>query len=259
MQRRTALRALAVGATLGTPRLRAEDTGGDPYGSFQWPELKREFLVPAAPVVFDPRVQVQVPPFAEDAMNVPVTIAADGLAGVQRLLVLVDRNPIRQVIELQPLHALPRVSLRFKLEQASPVRAAVLAGDGRWHVGSGFVDSAGGGCTLPGASRSDGSWSSTLGTITGRVFPSSPAGGGARVRVRVMHPMDTGLANGIPAFYLQRLSLLDARGRELLRLKLHEPISENPLLSFDFADPPPGPLRLVGTDNNGNRFDGTIP
>ena len=39
-------------------------------------------------------------------------------------MVLVDRNPIKRVVNYQPLLALPSLSLRFKLEQASPVRVA---------------------------------------------------------------------------------------------------------------------------------------
>jgi sulfur-oxidizing protein SoxY len=57
------------------------------------------------------------PAFAEDPMNVPVSVRVDALADVQRLIVLVDRNPIRKVLEYQPLAALPAIAFRFKLEQ----------------------------------------------------------------------------------------------------------------------------------------------
>ena len=73
-----------------------------------------------------------------------------------------------------------------------------------------------------------------------------------------MHPMDTGLAGGIPAFYLNRLSLRDANGRELMRLQAFEPVSENPVFSFDFPGVPSGRLQLVGSDNNGNRIAGSV-
>ena len=113
-----------------------------------------------------------------------------------------------------------------------------------------------------GETRRDGSWARTLGDVSARVFPHSvPAGGGdtgTRLRLRVMHPMDTGLVGGIPAFYVNRLSLRDSGGRELMRLNAFEPVSENPVFSFDFADAPKGTLQLVGTDNNGNRIAGSI-
>ncbi len=50
----------------------------------------------------------------------------------------------------------------------------------------------------------------------------------------------------------------DAQGRELLRLSTFEPVSENPVFSFDFPGRVAGGLRLTGTDNNGNRIDSRI-
>ncbi len=261
MNRRSMLKSLCsavcAGAAVGAAHAQV---AVDPFGSMQWPEVQREFFG-SDRVVFDPRVQVQGPAFAEDPMNVPISVAADGLAEVERITVIVDRNPIRKVLEYFPLATLPRVSFRFKLEQASPVRAAVRTRDGTWHVGGVWVDSAGGGCTAAGETRRDGSWARTLGEVNGRVFPHSVAPGSiaatSRLRLRVMHPMDTGLVGGIPAFYVNRLSLRDG-DRELLRLNAFEPLSENPVFSFDFAGVPNGRLQLVGTDNNGNRIAGSI-
>ena len=255
---------LALMLALPAPLARATEAfGGDPFQSHQWLDLKREFFG-NAPVRFDTRVQVRGPAFAEDPMNVPITVATPGLEQVEQITVLVDRNPIRKVLEYFPVQAAPTVSFRFKLEQASPVRAAVKTRDGVWHVGGAWVDSAGGGCTVAGATRQDGSWSASLGQVSGKLFqslaaPATPAGfAGTRLRVRVMHPMDTGLANGIPAFYINRLTVRDASGTELLRINTFEPVSENPVFSFDFAQRPVGVLRLVGTDNNGNRIDSKI-
>lgn len=253
---------VAVAAPAGEP-FDGDPFDGDPFKSFQWVDLKKETLGAKARVQFDPRVKVLGPAFAEDPMNVPITVSVD-LAGVQRLIVLVDRNPIRKVLELQPLAAQPAVSFRFKLEQASPVRALAQTADGVWHVGGTWVDSSGGGCTVAGATRADGSWTQTLGQVSGRVYASSlPTSGqagdsAARLRVRIMHPMDTGLVNGIPAFFVSRLSVRDGADRELLRIQTFEPVSENPVFSFDFAKAPPGPLRIVGVDNNGNRIDSRI-
>ncbi len=260
--------ASAATTAAPTPVAPADPFEGDPYQSHPWVDMRREYLG-GEPVLFDDRVKVSGPAFAEDPMNVPISVSVEGLDQIQRIVVLVDRNPIRKVLEYQPLGALPRVAFRFKLEQASPVRAAVRTADGRWHVGGAWVDSSGGGCTASGATRRDGSWSQTLGIVSARVFDSSPAAAvepsavaqalaPTRVRLRVMHPMDTGLVGGIPAFYLSRLTLRDGNDRELLRLQTFEPVSENPVFSFDFATRPAGVLRLVGVDNNGNRIDSRI-
>ena len=234
---------------------RADEFEGDPYRSGVWIDMRRQYLG-GAPVVYDPRVVVEGPAFAEDPMNVPVSVRVDAALGpVERIVMLVDRNPIRRVLDYEPMAALPSIGFRFKLEQASPVRAAVKLRTGAWHVGGTLVDSAGGGCTVAGATRQDGSWSQTLGEVSGRLFSRPEA---TRLRVRVMHPMDTGLVGGIPAFYVNRLSVQDGQGRELARLATYEPVSENPVLSFDFATLPAGGVRLVGVDNNGNRIGGRV-
>ena len=239
----------------------------DPYRSFPWVDMHKAILG-GAPVRFDARVKVQGPAFAEDPMNVPITVEVDPALGpVDRLIVLVDRNPIRQVLEYQPVQALPTVSFRFKLEQASPVRAAVQLRSGDWVVGGTWVDSSGGGCTVSGATRKDGSWTQTLGDVSGRLFSRAASGSGtggasavptSRLRLQVMHPMDTGLVAGVPAFYVNRLSLRDAQGVELARLLTYEPVSENPVFSFDFARPLPGGVHIVATDNNGNRINSRL-
>jgi len=175
---RSRRRLLLAGAAIllpSSPRAgpAADDSfEGDPFGSLQWPELRREYLGRDARAAFDPRVVVRGPALAEDPMNVPIGVSAEGLQEVERIVVLVDRNPIRKVLDFEPLAAAtrPALSFRFKLEQASPVRAAVRTRDGLWHVGGTVVESSGGGCTVPGATRRDGSWTRTLGQVSGRLF-----------------------------------------------------------------------------------------
>jgi sulfur-oxidizing protein SoxY len=232
---------------------------GDPLRSFLWPDLKREFLGADAVVRFDDALQVVGPGNAEDPMNVPITLSFKGRGEIDRVMVVVDRNPIRRVLELWPLSPLAALSFRFKLEQSSPVRALAHSRDGVWHVASALVESTGGGCTVPGATRVDGSWPTTLGLVSAKMFTAIPgADSAARLRLRVMHPMDTGLVGGIPAFFVSRLALRDPAGIDLLRLQTYEPVSENPVFSFDFDVAPAGPLRIVGADNNGNRIDSVV-
>ena len=257
---------LGAGVLMGTLPWRAawatsDPTGGDPLGSAQWPDLKRTFMGTDA-VRFTDMVSVKGPAFADDALNVPVMVDARALANagqaVTRIRVVVDRNPIRHVLDFEPLLSLPVLAFRLRLEQASPVRALVQTQDGRWHVGGTWVQAAGGGCTVPGATRADGSWNQTLNQVQARFF-SSVLEGSRRLRVRIMHPMDTGLVAGIPAFHLEHLELLDATDRPCWRLALHEPVSENPIITFELPRQLTGHFRLVGRDNNGNRIDAVVP
>lgn len=260
MRRKFLLTGLVGAMAQGSLRAADDRTGGDPLGSLQWPSLREQYLANAS-VRFSDAIIVRTPAFADDAMNVPVQVDARALAttggGVRHLQVVVDRNPVREVLSFEPLRSLPMLSFRIRLEQASPVRAMVQTQDGQWHVGSVLAQAAGGGCTVPGASRADGSWKSTLNQVQARFF-SNLADGSRRLRVRVMHPMDTGLVAGIPAFYIERLELIDASGEAWWRLALHEPVSENPLVTFEL--PREGPLifRLRGQDNNGNRIDAEV-
>ena len=222
----------------------------DPLGSPSWPDVRRK-LIGEDRVVFDPRVTVLAPAVAEDSMNVPVTVSLDGMVDVRRVLVVADLNPILRVLEFEPLDALPRISFRIKLQQGSPVRAMAQTSDGVWHIGGTWVDAAGGGCTAPSVGSSNANWTDTLGEVDARWWRRD---GRQRLKFKVMHPMDTGLAPGIPAFFIERLALRDADGRDWVRLRTFEPLSENPLFSLEFDRPTP-PLQLIGVDNNGNRID----
>lgn len=257
----TQRRALVVMLPLVAAGVRAADdpTGGDPLGSMQWPGMRRQYLGDA-PLRFTDAVKVLGPRFAEDALNVPIQVDARALAaqGIERIQVVADRNPVREVLEFEPLRSLPMLAFRLRLEQASPVRALVKTRDGQWHVGGAWVQAAGGGCTVPGATRADGSWSTTLNQVQARVFDNLVEGS-RRLRLRVMHPMDTGLVAGIPAFHIERLELSDSAGQPWWRLALHEPVSENPLLTFELPDRARGLMRLSGRDNNGNRIDAEVP
>ena len=261
IQRRQLLAGGVLGALLPAA-LRAQDdqTGGDPLGSMQYPSL-REQTIGKATAKFSDAVVIKGPAFADDAMNVPLLVDARGLntvgGGVARIRVAVDRNPVRQVLDFEPLRALPMLAFRIRMEQASPVRAFVQTRDGQWHVGSTWVQAAGGGCTVPGLTRADGSWSKTLGQVQARFF-NNVLEGSRRLRVRVMHPMDTGLVAGIPAYHLETLQAQGPDGAVWWKLALSEPVSENPLLTFDFAEKPPAVLQLSGRDNGGVRVQAEV-
>jgi len=231
-------------------------TPEDPLGDRgRWADMQRQFYS-GGEVSFDARVRVEVPANAEDAMNVPVAVDARSLAGegIERIVVVADYNPILKVLEFEPVAVAPYIAFRIKVQQTTPVRAGVRLRDGRWLVGSAVVGSQGGGCTAPSTGRSLGGWERTLNTVSARRFPSAV---GDRLRFSVMHPMDTGLANGIPAFFIEELNIRDADGHTVARIWPAEPVSENPVFTLEL-----GGLERVtqidGRDNNGNRVLGSL-
>lgn len=264
MLRRRQVMGAGVLAGVGATAWAAEEdhTGGDPLGSMQWPELRKKYMG-GAPMQFTDKVIVRTPAFADDAMNVPLQVDARALSGVgggiKSILVMADRNPIHEILTFEPLRSEPVLAFRIKLEQGSPIRALVQTKDGQWHVGGSFAQAAGGGCTVPGLTRADGSWSKTLNQVHAKFFSNVLDGpNNRRLRVQIMHPMDTGLVAGIPAFHIEHLELLDGTGQAWWRMELHEPISENPLITFEMPKEGPKDFILKGRDNGGNRIEAEV-
>ena len=233
----------------GTPASNA-----DPVPSVMWAFYHKQILN-QAPFVFDDRVKVLAPPFAEDARQVPLEIDARALPDVVRILAWAELNPLPRIVDFEPgEQVMPWLSVRIRVEQATPLRAAALTRDGTWHVGSALVDAAGGGCTAPSVVRTQPGWEEHLGEVLGGRYRRQD---GSRLRLQIAHPMDNGLVSGIPEFFINHAELLDERGQQIATLVLYPAVSENPSLGFDVRAP--GPTRLVLQDNSGNRFEAAVP
>ncbi|NVK30503.1 MAG: quinoprotein dehydrogenase-associated SoxYZ-like carrier [Gammaproteobacteria bacterium] len=227
----------------------------DPLKSSQWEYLVPIILGEDAEVVLNDTIVVNAPAAAEDSLNVPVFVDASSVGQVERLVVFADWNPIPIILEYRPEPGTPaNIGFDFKVQQSTPIRAAALV-DGVWQVGMAHVSAAGGGCTLPSMGSADESWAAKLGEISGRTI-------GQRDNLYqsllfdVVHPMDTGLADGIPAFFIDELTLTNPAGQTIATLLPKEPVSENPL--FNLRIPAVDSVVIRGRDNNGNAFSAEI-
>ena len=228
----------------------------DPLDSARWGDMQQTFFADQA-VEFDDRVRVLAPLSAENSMEVPITVDASALPGIEEVLVFADFNPILKVLTFEPLAANARLSFRVKLQQSTPVRAAARTKDGVWHVGGAWVNTTGGGCSAPSVGSASPEWQSRLNEVSGRLWEKDD---GSRLRLRIIHPMDTGLAADIPAFFIDTLEIREPAGTALMRIHAFEPVAENPLFTLDL----PANLkdidkvRVVGRDNNGNKVDAWV-
>ena len=231
------------------------DPGKDPVPSVMWAFYHKQMLGDA-PFVFDERVKLLAPPFAEDARQVPLEIDARAFQGdVVRILAWAELNPLPKIVDFEPLQrVLPWLSIRIRIEQATPLRAAVQTRDGLWHVGSTLIDAAGGGCTAPSVVRTEPGWEDHVGEVLGGRYPR---GDFSRLRLQVAHPMDNGMVSGIPEFFLNHAELRGADDQVLARLELFPAVSENPNLGFDLEGA--GQTQLLLRDNSGNQFTAAIP
>lgn len=252
------LRILLISAALASagPGL-AGDLPADPFRSGMWESVAERYF-PGEKVVFDQRVKVMAPANAENQFVVPVTVDASALQAVEEIVVVADLNPIQHALTFRPHAAEPFIGLRIKVEQTTPVRAGVRTADGVWHIGAVVVEAAGGGCSAPAAAHSNANWMATLGET--RAMAGRDADGFTRLRFRMRHPMDTGLADGIPAFYLSRLEVASSQGTEVATIDSFEPVSENPTFTLKAQlDPDDQGFAVNGRDTEGNVYAFSLP
>lgn len=227
----------------------------DPFDGGMWDLHREEYLGNPAEWRADPAMLVLAPRAAEDAGHVPVMLDATGLDGQPaRIVVTIDYSPLPLALIFHPGRALPLLGFGVKYEIAGPIRASAQMGDGSLRMGGAFVDALGGGCTAPAATHARPDWQQGFGEMRARLWPES-----GRLRVGIRHPMDTGLADGIPAHHLTELRLLDALGEEIAKVELRGPVEENPVLTFALpADLARGPVAILARDTNGDRFQGEV-
>ena len=238
---------------LGGLQAIARELPADPLESVMWESMAERFM-PDGDIVFDERVIVLAPLSAENQFHVPVTVDASQLDDVTDIIVVADLNPIPLVMNMRPERALSYIGFRLKLQQTSPVHVGVRTADGVWHVGYALIDAAGGGCTAPAAAHGNSNWMKTLGET--RALASRTDENSARMTLRMRHPMDTGLAVGIPAFYMNELVVRTDAGEVVAELDLFEPVSENPTLTLRPRVGVDTETLLVSTrDTEGNVFD----
>lgn len=228
----------------------------DPLNSPSWVQMHAHVLN-NEPVVFDDLLTLHVPESAENPAHVPISVTLTQDVAIEEIRLFADLNPVKEMVYFKPLRVRPYLAFRFKIEQPSPVRAAAKTADGVWHVTGKWVDAAGGGCTAPSEGRVKGDWHETLMDVATRSWYND--GQLQRFRMRVMHPMDTGFAPGIPAFYVEELTLTDEQENVLAKLDVFQPVSENPVFTFDlFTELAVESVQLTGRDNNGNKLEARL-
>lgn len=241
-------------ATSGLPAS-ARAYPADPLGSPMWQAHART-LFGDDPVRFDPRVRVAFPAIAENQRVFPVAVDARGIAGVVRIVLFADLNPIPVAIDYRPQAAEPYLATRIKLDQRTPVRAAVQLADGQWLVSGRWIDAAGGGCSAPPVSRVKGDWARHLGEMRGEAWPTGPAA--SRLRVTFRHPMDTGLVDNIPTYHLEALTVKGGGGRVLGSMEIWASVAEDPAITLLPRAGAGEPLRIEARDTNGRDYRASV-
>lgn len=226
----------------------------DPFDSPLWDVMVENHLK-GHPVVFDKGVKVGVPPVTEDQTQIPVSVDARALGPVDEVVVLGDLNTFPLTLKVKPKKVPAYFAFRMRLEQGSVIRAAALK-DGRWHVGAQYLDAAGGGCSTPPVTEQLVDWDH-LGQMRAKIWRESADV--LRMRVRILHPMDTGLHKE-PLFYIDNMTFKDAQGDVLAVLEPHEPIAKDPTFTLLIPDPKRGDhVEVSAHDIDGHNYTAKVP
>ena len=227
----------------------------DPLESPLWDAMVENNLQ-GLPIVFDPAIVVGLPPVTEDQTQVPIIIDARKLgSGVEELIVLGDLNPFPVTLKMRPTNGPAFVAFRMRVEQGTAIRGAARVG-GKWHVGAAYLDAAGGGCSAPPVTESKVDWDH-LGQMRAKLWREDADT--LRLRVRMIHPMDTGLHKE-PAFFIEALAVRDAAGGALVDFEVPEPIGANPTFTMLLRDPKAGDhVGVFARDTDGHKFEAKVP
>ena len=226
----------------------------DPLDSPLWDVTVANYLADY-PIVFDDHVVVGLPPITEDQQQVPIMVDASKLGSVDEAVVIADLSPFPMTLKVRPKLVPAVFALRMRIEQGTAIRAAVRK-DGKWHVGARYLDASGGGCSAPPAVEARIDWDN-IGQMRAELWRE--AQDQLRIRLRITHPMDTGLHKE-PAFFIQEVHFADADGVPLADMEVHEPIAANPVFTLQFAEPRRGDhIAVMARDNSGGEYRAKVP
>ena len=234
----------------------------DPTLSENWSEVRKEYSI-TGKVIFDDNVKVIMQDFVEEPHEVSLVVKIPGyLRSVQEFVLLIENNPIQEAIRIYPHRPIEAVGMNVRLEDDSPVRAALKDRSGIWHVGSKmvFVKSPGG-CSLPSCDpETQTCETADLGKILISQF--NREAGAWRVKTKITHPMDTGFVvkddgGVVPSYYIDHISFSDENG-PIAEMETYAALSSNPVIMLDL--PTRGQsVRINVRDIKGLQFEAVEP
>ena len=203
--------------------------GKNPVESPTFDNILKEIIKDDKYIFDDKNINVQVPLFADNPVQVPIFVDAKAIKNAKRMVIFTDLNPISKVIDMDLQNLLPIVSLNIKVAQETPIRALVLDDKGLWHIGSNNIKSFGGGCSVSSVASTDTNFDKLLGKAKGNVFKTPDS---IRLKASIFHPMETGLVFGNSEFYINKITI-KADDKVLANIDAYSSISENPRFIFE--------------------------
>ena len=230
-----------------------------------WASLKQQTFGERQIVAEDGVVILDVPPTAEDAAIVPLTvrIPPSVTQKLKSLTLIIDKNPGPVVAKIAFGPAAGsggerKFSTRVRIDNFSHVRAIVETEDGTLHMASKFVAAAGG-CAAMQPKDPD-TENEGLGKMLVKTFPpalsTTPLFDG---QVMIKHPnhngmqLDVNTAKFIPARFVNGMTVKRG-GDHVFTMESSFSLSTNPNVRFSFGRGGENTLDVAVTDTDGTTF-----
>jgi len=200
--------------------------------------------------IFDKDIEIKVPSFADNPVQVPIYIDGKSVKNAKRMIVFADLNPIPIITDVELKDFYPVISTNIKVAQETPLRALILDENGLWHVGSANIKSNGGGCDISSQASNNYEFAQLMGQTKGKIYTKKDV---LRIKASVYHPMETGLVFGNNEFYINKIDI-KSDNVTLASFKTTAAISENPRLILE-SKKNIEDFKMTFYDTDGNEFD----
>jgi sulfur-oxidizing protein SoxY len=267
--RLSGLAGFVAASLLGTGLARAAAT--EPYDP--WPGLVQDIFSNRAMEDGAGVIAIEMPPRAEDAAIVPVTLRATLPPGdnrqVRTITLVIDQNPAPMAARfvIGPDAAVSEISTRVRVNNYTDVHAVAELSDGKLYVTKTYVK-ASGGCSAPAAKNLE-SAKANVGLLRFRQFfrsndakrDESPANRAREAQVMIGHPNNSGLQMDqithlyVPAFYVDAVKVTQGDSL-ILAMEGGISISEDPNIRFTYMTNGARQIRVEAKDTEGHRFEG---
>ena len=219
-------------------------------------EILDEYAI-TGKIITDGNIRVLIQNEVENAHEVPLVVNLPHyLYDMKAFVILVDNNPIQEVMRIEPHRRIEKIGTNIRLETTSPVRVVVLDSSNVWRIISkNVIVLTPGGCSAP--SGIDHLKEADIGKMLVNLYDRRS--GAFRIKTKVLHPMDTGLVldsdgNIIPEYYIDRMEFSDEEGLIAI-IETFASLSSNPMVMLDLPNKGQN-VRINMRDSQGNRFYG---
>ena len=107
----------------------------NPDNSSIWYDLQNNLLGKDVNVLFVDDIKLIMQDYIEEAHKVPLIVTLPKrLHNFKNFILIIENNPIQQAMSIKPYRSIEALGMNIRLEDDSPVRAAVLGDNGIWYL-----------------------------------------------------------------------------------------------------------------------------